>query len=474
MAVSTDTGLSPRATATPMTAGRDAFGQAAAILLLTQVALWLFLLFRWATFSRFNWTPYAAELILAGWSPLAGYLVYGLLAVWAGAAALVAWRGAGLILPGGQKAGSILPHGRRAGSILPYVPLAYAVATLLGGLVYYAVSREFLGAVLLVGVGGLLLCLLTRRAAWSLAYPSAFWLLVFFLVPLAIVFFVSLGERTRLGTVTYPPLTPGNLGALFDDYARVFSRVGGDFIYLRIFGRSAWLALLNTALCLLFGFPLAYWIARQPAHRRNMWIFLVMIPFWTNFLVRTYAWMLILRDSGLINGVWTGSFHDAATVIATHVPALGWLAEATARPLPLLYNVGAVLIGLFYGYLPFMVLPLYSTLEKTNCSLLEAAADLGANGFQRFTRVLLPLSLPGIIAGSIIVFIPSLGAYVTPDLMGGAKVSLLGNLLQQQFMTVRDWPFGSALSFIMMAVMLAATLVYFRASAAAEQQEAKR
>lgn len=452
MAVTTDTGLSPRPSAAPMTRGRDPFHQVAAILLLTQTALWAFLLFRWATFSRFNWNAYPAELTLAQWPPLLVYGLYGLLAVWTAVAA------AGLLREA--------RWGRAAG-------LAYAITTLAGALLYYLVGREFVGAVVVVAAAGLLLCLLTRRAAWSLAYPAAFWLLVFFLIPLAIVFFVSLGERTRLGTVTSPPLSLGSLGALFDDYARVFSRVGGDFIYLRIFGRSAWLALLNTALCLLFGFPLAYWIARQPANRRNMWIFLVMIPFWTNFLVRTYAWMLILRDSGLINSAWTGSFHDAATVIAGRAPALGWLADITARPLPLLYNTGAVLVGLFYGYLPFMVLPLYSNLEKTNWSLLEAAADLGANGYQRFTRVLLPLSLPGIIAGSIIVFIPSLGAYVTPDLMGGAKVSLLGNLLQQQFMTVRDWPFGSALSFIMMAVMLAATLVYFRASAEAERRQEK-
>ena len=451
MAVSTESRLSPPTTAAPLTRGRDAFHQSAAVLLLTQAALWAFLLFRWATFSRFNWTPYPAELVLAEWSPLVAYALYGLLLIWALAAAVGLLRGA---VPG------------------PRLGLAYAAVTLVGALVYYVIGRDFIGAVLVVAAGGLLLCLLTRHAAWSLAFPSAFWLLVFFLAPLAIVFVVSLGERTRLGTVTYPSLA--NLGAWFDDYVRVFSRVGGDFIYLRIFARSAWLALLNTALCLLFGFPLAYWIARQPANRRNTWIFLVMIPFWTNFLVRTYAWMLILRDSGLINNVWTGSIHDLAVALSGSSGLFNWLADATARPLPLLYNFGAVLVGLFYGYLPFMVLPLYSTLEKTNWTLLEAAADLGANGLHRFTRVLLPLSLPGLIAGSIIVFIPSLGAYVTPDLMGGAKVSLLGNLLQQQFMTVRDWPFGSALSFIMMAVMLAATLVYFRASAEAERREEKR
>ena len=182
MAVSTESRLNPPALAAPMTRGRDAFHQAAALLLLTQAALWAFLLFRWATFSRFNWTPYRAELVLAEWPPLVAYGLYGLLLVWALAAGVGLWRGA--------------RWGQRAG-------LAYAVVTLLGALGYYALGREFIGAVLVVAAGGLLLCLLTRNAAWSLAFPSAFWLVVFFLAPLAIVFVVSLGERTRLGTVTY-------------------------------------------------------------------------------------------------------------------------------------------------------------------------------------------------------------------------------------------------------------------------------
>jgi spermidine/putrescine transport system permease protein len=179
--------------------------------------------------------------------------------------------------------------------------------------------------------------------------------------------------------------------------------------------------------------------------------------------------MLILRDSGLINNFWTITLHEQAARLADLSPLFNWLAALTAQRLPLLYNFPSVLLGLFYGYLPFMVLPLYTNLEKVNWSLLEAAADLYAGRWQRMRRVLLPLTLPGIIAGSVIVFIPSLGAYVTPDLMGGARVALLGNLLQQQFMTVRDWPFGSAISFIMMAVMLAATLVYFRVSAESER-----
>lgn len=452
MALTSESRLKPSTLTAPatLTAGHDPYLRGAAFLFLGQAALWAILLFRWATFSIFNWTPLTAELALASTSPL---LAYGLYAGLLAAGLAVGW---GLLRD---------QHwARTAGLVL-------AAATLLGMLGYYVLTREFYGTLLIIGLSGLELLLLSRRAAWSLAYPSALWLVVFFIAPLAIVAVVSLGQRSRLGGVTYPPFDLGELGVYFNNYARVFRPVNGDFIYLRIFARSAGLALMNTALCLLVGFPFAYWIARQPAHRRPILILLVMIPFWTNFLVRTYAWILILRDSGLVNSVWTGAIHNGAAQLAAASPLFAGLAAATARPLPLMYNTSAVLLGLFYGYLPFMVLPLYSNLERLNWSYLEAAADLGANRLQTFWRVLVPLSLPGIIAGSIIVFIPSLGAYVTPDLMGGAKMSLLGNLLQQQFMTVRDWPFGSALSFIMMAVMLGATLVYFRVSAEADRRE---
>jgi spermidine/putrescine transport system permease protein len=168
-----------------------------------------------------------------------------------------------------------------------------------------------------------------------------------------------------------------------------------------------------------------------------------MIPFWTNFLVRTYAWMIILRDKGLINSLLT------QTGIIT-------------KPLPLLFNQNAVILGLFYGYLPFMVLPLYASIEKLDFSLVEAAQDLGANSFVAFRRVVLPLTMPGVVAGAIITFIPSIGAYVTPDLLGGAKAMMIGNLLQQQFLEVRDWPFGSAVGVILMATVLLATMLYFR------------
>lgn len=269
----------------------------------------------------------------------------------------------------------------------------------------------------------------------GLISPAALWLLIFFLIPLVMVLLVSFGERGETGQVVYT--------WTLKNYTRFFSKIGGRYLYVQIFGRSLAIALMNTLLCLLVGYPLAYFIARQPTGRRNALLLLVMIPFWTNFLVRTYAWMIILRDTGVINNLFL---------------TLGFISQ----PLPLLYNRGAVILGLFYGYLPFMVLPLYASIEKLDFSLIEAAQDLGANALRTFLRVILPLTTPGIVAGSIIVFIPSIGAYVTPDLMGGAKVTMVGNLLQQQFLKVRDWPFGSAAGFILMVTVLAATLIYFR------------
>jgi spermidine/putrescine transport system permease protein len=413
----------------------------AAYLSLASAALWAWLFFRWLTFSAFDWRPSDFELALAAWPSTGAYLLYGLL--------LVVDLGVGLGL-------------LRQRPWAPKVGLARAAVSVAAGLLYFLLTREFLGATAFVGLAGMLLVLYLRHTAWALAYPAGYFLLIFFVLPNIIVFVVSLGDRARLGTITYPTFDLTNLGVYFDDYARFFSRIGGEFIYLRILGRSFLMALANTIICLLFGYPFAYWIARQPARMRNVLVFLVMIPFWTNFLVRTYAWMLILRDSGLINNFWTITLHEQAVRLAGESGFFAWLAQASSSKLPLLFNTPAVLVGLFYGYLPFMILPLYASLDKLDWSLLEAAADLGAGRWKSITRVLLPLTMPGIAAGSIIVFIPSLGAYVTPDLMGGARVSLIGNLLQQQFMTVRDWPFGSAIGFIVMAIMLLAIVIYFR------------
>ena len=263
-----------------------------------------------------------------------------------------------------------------------------------------------------------------------LIFPSLFWLIVFFAVPLIIVFVYSFLKRGPYGQIVWE----FNL----QNYVRFY-----DPLYLRIFARSFRIAATTTAICFLLGYPMAYWIATRPPRWRNTLLLLLMIPFWTNFLVRTYAWILILRDTGLINNALLG---------------LGLISE----PLPLFGTDLAVIIGLVYGWFPDMVLPCYAAVERLDHSLVEAAQDLGANELRAFLRVVFPLTLPGVIAGSILVFIPSLGAYITPDLLGGAKSVMIGNVIHSQFLSVRDYPFGSAFSFVLMAMMLIATLLYFR------------
>lgn len=256
--------------------------------------------------------------------------------------------------------------------------------------------------------------------------PSVLLLVTLFLIPLLIVAVYSLQSRGAYGGVTLP--------WTFESYVRIF-----DPLYLKILWRSFWVASVSTAICLLLGFPLALFISRAGKHR-GIYLQLVMLPFWTSFLIRTYAWMFLLRDTGLIN---------------TALIAIGIISE----PLPLLYNDFAVILGLVYGFLPFMVLPLYTNLEKLDPSLLEAAADLGAKPLTALAKVTVPLCRPGIAAGSILVFIPCLGAYLTPDLMGGGKSIMIGTLVQNQFTTARDWPFGAALSLSLMALTLG--LLYF-------------
>ena len=242
-----------------------------------------------------------------------------------------------------------------------------------------------------------------------------------FILPMGIICGYSLLNRGAYGGVT-PPWT-------IDNYRRVF-----DPLYGAIVWRSLWIAAVSTLLCLVLGFPLAFFIARARRHR-TLLLNLVMLPFWTSFLIRTYAWMFLLRDTGLVNTL-LGSMHLIRT------------------PLPLLFNDGAVILGLVYGYLPFMVLPLFATLEKLDPALLDAAQDLGAHPITTIWRVVLPLSKSGILAGSLLVFIPCLGAYLTPDLLGGGKSVMIGNLVQNQFTTARDWPFGSAISLLIMGAVL--------------------
>jgi spermidine/putrescine transport system permease protein len=264
--------------------------------------------------------------------------------------------------------------------------------------------------------------------------PAVFWLILFFVAPLLIVLVVSFSKRSLLGVVEYE--------FNIRNYARVFS----DFIYLRILWKSIWLAIVTTVLCLLISYPFSFYIARQTPARQTILIFMVMVPFWTNFLIRTYALIFLVRDTGLLNNMLLG---------------LGIIDQ----PLSIMFTQTAVLLGMVYGYLPFAVLPLYASIEQLDFNYVQAAQDLGANGVQVFRRIILPLTMPGVVAASIITFIPTLGAYVTPDLMGGGNTFLIGNLLQQQFMTVRDWPFGAALGIVLGIMVLVATMIYFRAGA---------
>lgn len=273
---------------------------------------------------------------------------------------------------------------------------------------------------------------LSRRpgfAAWTLLAPGLGWLVLFFALPIAAMLVVSLMQRGVYGGIE-PGLT-------LEHYRRFF-----DPLYLGILWRTLIWSAACTAICLLLGFPVAYVIAHARRWRAAL-LLLVILPFWTSFLVRTFAMMFLLRDSGLVNGILLG---------------LG----LTARPIELLYTPFAVITGLVYGFLPFMVLPIYASLEKQDPALLEAATMLGARTTAGFFTVTLPLARPGIMAGCFLVFIPALGSFLTSDLLGGAKQVMLGNLVQNQFMSARNWPFGSAASLVMMAGVLLGLLAWLR------------
>ncbi len=270
------------------------------------------------------------------------------------------------------------------------------------------------------------------RRGVLIALPSWIYLTLFFAIPLLIVVVYSFATRSSTGLTR---LTGWNI----ESYKRLFDPLVAEIAF-----RSIVLAVATTLICLAVSYPFAYYIATRTPKWRNLLIVLVLIPFWSNFLVRTYAWRIILGSDGPLAQIteWMGF-----------------------EPVRLLFTNSAVLIGLVYGYLPFMVLPLYAALERMDWSLVEAARDLYADGWTAFRKVTWPLSRPGVIAGSILVFIPSLGAYVTPALLGGAKTTLLGDYIVSQFLAARNQPFGSALSVAVMVVMLGAVVVYFRSGA---------
>jgi spermidine/putrescine transport system permease protein len=267
------------------------------------------------------------------------------------------------------------------------------------------------------------------RRGLLIALPSWIYLTILFALPMLIVLVISFASRSSTGLTR---LSDWNLGS----YRRILDPLVGQIAL-----RSVVLATLTTVICLLVAYPLAYYIATRTRSMRNILLVLVMIPFWSNFLVRTYAWRLILGSDG---------------PLAQISESIGW------EPIRLLFTNTGVLIGLVYGFLPFMVLPLYASLERMDWSLVEAARDLYADGWTAFRKVTWRLSRPGVIAGSILVFIPALGAYVTPALLGGARTPLLGDFMVSQFLGARNQPFGSALSVGVMVILLGAVIVYFR------------
>lgn len=266
--------------------------------------------------------------------------------------------------------------------------------------------------------------------AWALLAPMVLWLLLFVVVPGAILFVYSFCERDEIGGVVFT--------FTWTNYQRVF-----DPVYLRIFGRSIGYAAVTTVICAVVGYPVAYYMARAGESLRNKLLLLVMVPFWTSFLIRTYAWITILKQEGLLN-------------------SLVKAADLGIGPFDLLYTPAAVVIGLVYAYLPFMILPIYGSAEKLDNSLIEAAYDLGAGPMRAFSAVIVPLTMPGIAAGTLLVFVPAIGMFAITDLMGGAKVPMIGNVIQNQFLLARNWPFGAALGVVFMLMFVVTYVILQR------------
>jgi spermidine/putrescine transport system permease protein len=271
-----------------------------------------------------------------------------------------------------------------------------------------------------------------RIAGLVFVAPGVVWLAIFFLAPLAIILVVSLGSRDAANHITlaHPSL---------DNYLRATRPE-----YLPAFANSLRYAGITTVLSILIGYPIAYWISRYGGSRKILLLILVMLPFWTSYLIRTYAWMIILRDNGVANSVLMG---------------LGLIGD----PIPFLNTDFSVILGMTYGFLPFAILPLFVSIDRLDDNLVQASRDLYASSRGAFLHVILPLTMPGIVAAAVLTFIPAMGDYVTPDLLGGAQTSTIAKVVQVLFSTGRDWPYGSALGFMLMVITLAGTLLAIRA-----------
>ncbi len=272
----------------------------------------------------------------------------------------------------------------------------------------------------------------SRLSGGLLVVPGVAWLLVFFLVPLLIIFVVSFGSKDATGHVV---LTDPGLQNYIEATKPEF---------LPAFANSLRYSLLTTILSLAIGYPIAYWISRHGGRHKILLLILVMLPFWTSYLIRTYAWMIILRDNGVANSVLMG---------------LGIIGD----PIPFLNTDFSVILGMTYGFLPFAILPLFVSIDRLDDNLVQASRDLYASSRGAFLHVILPLTMPGIVAAAVLTFIPAMGDYVTPDLLGGAQTSTIAKVVQVLFTSGRDWPYGSALGFMLMVITLVGTLLALRA-----------
>jgi putrescine transport system permease protein len=280
----------------------------------------------------------------------------------------------------------------------------------------------------------------------------ALWLTIFFLIPLGIVFQVSLSQSAiaippYLPLITTDPKGTVTMTLHLNNFLRLFQ----DSLYIVSYLNSIKIAAISTVLALLVGYPVAYFIARSPDRWRNVLLMLIILPFWSSFLLRVYAWIGMLKNEGIINNL----------LEALHI---------ISAPIPFLQTEVAVYIGIVYCYLPFMILPLYTNLVKLDGALLEASADLGARPFRTFIAITLPLSMPGIVAGSLLVFIPAIGEYVIPSLLGGSSFAMIGRVTFDEFFSNRDWPMASALAFAMLIVVVVPIMIMQRAQSAVVQR----
>lgn len=284
-----------------------------------------------------------------------------------------------------------------------------------------------------------------RVQKWLVSGPPLLYLSIFFAIPTLIMVVASFRRPGKYGGLA-PLIVERDGAAQLNLTTGNYQRFFGDFLYTGLFLESLLFAFVTTVVCLLIAYPLALLIARSPRRHRDLLVLLVILPFWSNFLIRIYAWIIILGPQSV--------FVAALNAMVTGVGL---------EPVRLLYTPVAVIIGLVYVHLPFMVLPLYANLEKHDPALLDAAQDLGAGAWQRFWRVTLPLSLPGVYAGAALVFIPAFGMFAIPDLLGGTSGAMIGNVIKQQFLDSRDWPFGSVLSIVLTvgAMALAGAAAWF-------------